>query len=208
MPIPLAAAMLIGSGIQGLSGLISGGKSASAMRQQAAALQEIANLQKQNYQTGERYAEPFREALYPQILDILKGGTSVTQTPLYGLDRNPLEEQYLVAKEALGSTRPGGALTRALRDLEINRAENVGAIPGKLYREFMQPGMDIAGLNIGQGMQGLQGATQTRGGLFSAYGDLFSQSQQQLSQAGIGLGQSIYDMLMKGGGGPNPILSV
>src|SRR3990167_8116176 len=94
----------------------------------------------------EGIAEPFRQAIYPQLESILRGDTSVSSTPLYGVTRDPLEEQFGVARSALEGRAGvgGGTLSRLLADLEMKRATTVGSIPSNLYKEYLGAGLGLA----------------------------------------------------------------
>lgn len=162
----------------------------------------IAELQKKVYEKSEAEAEPFRRAIYPQLLDIIKSGgtdaSKLTNTPMYGAMRSPLEDQYARARESLGSTQGGGALARALAQLETQRAESVGRIPGQLYESAVQQGMPLAGINLQAGPASLESAGQGFRQIAGMYGGLYQQAQQNLGQAGSALGQALYGQYLKG----------
>lgn len=180
----------------------AGSGAESGMYEATQQQKKIAELQRKIYEKSEAEAEPFRRAIYPQLLDIIKSGgtdaSKLTNTPMYGAMRSPLEDQYARARESLGSTQGGGALARALAQLETQRAESVGRIPGQLYETARQEGMGLAGLNLQAGPQSLASAGGAYQNLAGMYGQQQQMANQQLGQAGSALGQVLYGQYLKG----------
>lgn len=199
--VPIVAAL-----VSAYASQQSGSKAGEGMYEASQNQKRIAELQKKVYEKSEAEAEPFRRALYPQLLDILQSGgtdpSKLTNTPMYGALRNPLESQYSVARESLGSMQGGGALARALANLNIQRAESVGRIPGQLYDVARQEGMSLAGINLQAGPASLASAGQGYGQLAGMYGQQQQAAYGQLSQAGSSLGQVLYSQYLKGGSSP------
>ena len=181
----------------------AGSEAGEGMYEASQGQKRIAELQKKVYEKSEAEAEPFRRAIYPQLLDILQSGgtdpSKLTNTPMYGAMRSPLESQYSVARESLGSMQGGGALARALANLNVQRAESVGRIPGQLYDVARQEGMGLAGINLQAGPASLASAGQGYQNMATMYGQQQQMAYGQLGQAGSALGQALYSQYLKGG---------
>ena len=194
---PITISALIGAGGSLLGGLFGGSANKKAMRTQAEAANRISKLQEELFRTSEGVASPFRDILFPQLETILSGG-DVSGLPSYRTRRTGLEEQYGRAKENLGTIAPGGALQRALAELETGRAEKIGGIPGELYNETMNTGLGLAGLNLNQAGLGLANAGNTTSGMYGMLANQQPQYTQMLGDAGSGFGTALYEMLLKG----------
>lgn len=203
MPAIIAAVIMAAGSAYAASEASSSAE--EGMRGQTESARRTAEMQRKLYEKGEATAEPFRQALYPQLLDIIKSGgtdtSKLTNNPMYGAMRSPLEDQYARARESLGATQGGGALMRALSQLEGQRAESVGRIPGQLYETARQEGMNLAGINLQAGPQSLASAGGAYQNLAGMYGQQMNQANQQLGQAGSALGQALYGQYLKGGSG-------
>jgi hypothetical protein len=194
---PLIGASLIGAGGSLLGGLFGSSSNKKAMKQQAAAMERISKLQEQLFKTSEDVAKPFRDILFPQLETILSGG-DVSGLPMYRTRRTGLEEQYQRAGENLRTMAPGGALQRALAELEMGRAEKVGGLPGELYNETMNTGLNLAGLNLNSASLGLANAGNTSSSLFNTLANQQTGYNQMIADAGAGFGSTLYEMMLKG----------
>lgn len=194
---PLTIASLIGAGGSALGGLFGGSANKKAMRTQADALNRISKLQEELFRTSEGVAQPFRDILFPQMETILSGG-DVSGLPAYRTRRTGLEEQYQRAGENLRTMAPGGALQRALAELETGRAEKVGGLPGEMYNEYMNTGLNLAGLNLTNAGMGLANAGNTATQMYATLAGQQPQYTQMLGEAGAGFGSTLYEMMLKG----------
>lgn len=195
--MPLITAALIGAGGSLIGGLVGGSANKRAMRAQTEALNRQTALQEELFRTSESVAQPFRDILFPQMEAVLSGG-DVSGLPSYRTRRTGLEEQYQRAGESLRTMAPGGALQRALGELEVGRAEKIGGLPGELYNEYMDKGLNLAGLNLTNAGMGLANASNTAAQMYSTLAGQQPQYTQMLTDAGAGFGSQLYEMLLKG----------
>src|SRR3990167_8327573 len=122
--------------------------------------------------------------------------------PSYQVHRLPLEHQYDVAGRALEENIPvgaTGALTRAMQNLEVSRAQNVGAIAPTLYGQLYNQAMGLATGQPELMVQGLSAAGAGVGATIPYYLNQQQQANQQLGQSGMALGNLLYDQYLKGG---------
>ena len=199
MPAWVLPAIAGGTAVAGgLLGARSARESAASQRRIAEAMERAQRLEEEMIRKYEGIAEPFREELYPDILSILSGDTTMPETPFYASARIPLEEQYGVARKNLEG-RPGGtgALSRALAMLEARRASEVGGIPSRLYQALLGPGLGIASGKPELAVQGYGDIARTSGGMMDVYQQGINSGNALMGQGGSLLGETLYNAMLK-----------
>lgn len=205
MPAWVLPAIAAGSSIAGgLLGRSAAKRSAAAQARIAAAIQRAQALQEEMVRKYEGYADPFRESLYPQILQALSGETDLTSNPMYQTARLPLEQQYLQARTALEG-RPGGegARGRALGRLEAGRASEVGGIPSRLYQALLGSGLGIASGNPQLAVQGYGDIARTNLPLMDTYQRGVDSGTAMMGGGGELLGETLFNYFNRGQGASN-----
>jgi len=206
MPTGIEEALILSalvSGGMGIMGASSANKGAKAQAREIERHNKFLEALTTKY---EGIADPFRQAIYPQLESILRGDTDISSTPLYGVTRDPLEEQFKVARSELeGRTGVGGGtLSRLLADLEMRRATTVGSIPGQLYGQYLNAGLGLASGKPEMAVGAVGAMNQGSGALLDYYGGQAQAGYQMTGQAGGQLGNWLYDQYMKGGSGGTP----
>lgn len=117
----------------------------------------------------------------------------VTRNPVWRAGRNTIEDQYGVAREnVLANIPKGGALTDALTNTEIGRADMLTNLTGNVSQDEYNklygmatgaPQTSIGGLSSLAGSQAMANA-QTQAGKYGATGD-FGQGLGQIAAAAI-----------------------
>lgn len=198
-------AMLIASGIGGVTGLLGAKSGAGGMKKMARALAAQTAFAREVYNKQERIAQPFRDTLYPMIQNYLRDPSSITSGPMYAANISPLMQQFNVARDELEERSPrGGALTSALANLYGEGARARSGVMADLYNRYEQAGLGLAQGNPQLGMQAAQIGAQGATSMMPSYQGVYSSGMQNVGAAGYGLGSSLYDYYMgKGGGNTN-----
>lgn len=132
-----------------------------------------------------------------------------TYAPLFGLQKQSLEQQYQMArKNLMGSVAPGGNLAGGLADIESSRAANVGALPAQLAGNITQDLYNKAyGYVTGvpqQSIAGIGNAAQTyastQNAALQAAGQQYGSDQALAGATYGGIGQGIGKGLARVGG--------
>jgi len=100
---------------------------------------QASNLWNQTQPARDWFAEDWKSFLRPDQGQAYDPYKLPAFQPLYGLARTGLEDQYGVAKENILSGLPrGGAMGRALGNLETGRAKDVGSLQASISAPIIQ----------------------------------------------------------------------
>jgi len=158
----------------------------------------LADIAKQTFEQS----DPIRQAFLSQFGSLMSGGFDPQKSPLfapmYSSARSGLEGQYDVAKEnILAGTPRGGGQVEALANLEGNRADKIGAIPGMLSTDILTDLLNKSyGMAFGAPQQSMSGLSSAAGTYSNRAGaaDMAAAQQQSALYGGLGT------MLGMGGG--------
>ncbi len=222
MALGLGTAMLIGSGISGLTGYMGMRKAAKGSKRIARAIMESARMAKQTadeqlgfmkdiYTRERQREEPFRQLLDSRILDYLKDPTLLTGSPLYRAYLEPMAQSFTTARNELMERLPkGGALFSTLGQLYRDEALARGGILGNLYNKYEDIGLNLSTQSVKPGLQtgiaGIQASTiPLRGAgilgqtVMPFYSNMMNIGLEQIGAAGTMLGRALYENFLKGG---------
>lgn len=130
-------------------------------------------------------SSPVRQQLYGQANDFLAGNRDVTSLPEYAALKSGVEGQYSRARDSIiGATPEGGALTSALVDLEMGRANTLAQGAGSIASDEVNRAAQLASFGAAQGSSGFNAAAMTQAQRAAA------ESQQNAGKAG-GLGTGL-----------------
>ena len=181
---------------QAILSYLSQKEAAGALNKEDAYLKELANQNKQLFDRGSF----LREYTTSSLEDIVSGRKDLSTLPAYQSMRKPLEQQYALAKMgAEGNIRGEGALGRALTNIESSRASDIGSIPGRLYNDAFTQSMALSNPAMASGL--LANSANIRQPAYQTSVNMYTQSNQQLNQAGQNLGSEIYNRWLLGEGG-------
>lgn len=138
--------------------------------------------------------DPIRSALInrsanflgvPETQSTPVGPPNITNTPEYDFLKSTIEKQYGQARQnAIGSTAPGGGLSRALTDIENARAGNLVSGKANLYDQEMNRAFSLAtGTPLQTATSGLG-----QSGAIQAQIAQSNSSQNAAAKQGIGFG--------------------
>lgn len=99
---------------------------------------------------------PLRQNLADRSNAFLTGGLDVTQSPMYAALKGATEQQYTLAKNnIIGRTPVGGALTSALADADLQKANLMTQGIGSLAQDELGRASSLATGGLQLGGQGL-----------------------------------------------------
>ena len=135
-------------------------------------------------------SSPLRRMLIQDAQQFTSGGRDVTGLPEFGAFKTTLEDQVQRARDQIiAGTPEGGALSSALADVELGRAQSLADAAGQLSAIETDRGIQLATFGAAQGSQGLGSAAATQAQRASAEAVQNAGKAQGLGQlAGAGLG--------------------
>jgi hypothetical protein len=179
-----------------MEGSMGGGKGGSSTTTTNPYAATESQISQELYDT----TKPLREALLPKYQSAIAGGydyrSDPAYAPLFAAAKGGIESQYGQARQSiLGSTPSGGGLTKALSNLDIARASDLGTVPMNLQNQIAQK-------LLGEATSTAWGTPQISiGGLGNAgaiYGQQVAQEQAAANQGKAGLGSGIGSLLGMG----------
>lgn len=129
--------------------------------------------------------DPLRQTMLGGLQKTMAGQTPIYSLPQYAPMRAATEAQYRTARNnTIGSVPEGGALARALANLESNRAQTLSAMGGDLLQDAINKSYGVA----------FQAPQTSLSGLSSS-GAMAAQRQQAGLAAETGKGQGIGQLI-------------
>jgi hypothetical protein len=168
--------------------------------------QSLANISNQMYSQ----TQPLRSNLLDRYQRVLSGGYDYKTDPVYsalfGTAKQGIESQYNVGRQnIMGSTPTGGALTKALSNLEIARAGDMGTVPANLQNQIASSLFNQA---TGTAWNSPTQSASMLGQANNTYGMRLMQQQANSANAKGGLGQGIGSLAGSAAGSALPFIFV